>query len=64
MIEEAANNCKAVFRLFSKKKNKTLFEEKKEFFLRLSLFYVLYYTNITDRTYDGYECSAYIPSEI
>jgi hypothetical protein len=41
-----------------------LFAEKKEFFLRISLFFVQYYTNIIDRTFNDYECNAFIPSEI
>jgi hypothetical protein len=64
MIEEAADNCKAVFRLFNKKKNQTLFKKMEETFLRLSLFFIQFYTNIIDRTYNDYECSAQVPSEI
>jgi hypothetical protein len=41
-----------------------LFNEKKEFFLKLSLFFIKFYANIAVRTFNDYECSAHIPSEI
>jgi hypothetical protein len=64
MIKEAANSSEAIFGLFNKKMNQTLFAENKEYFLKMSLFYINIYTNIVDRKYNDYECSAQIPSEI
>jgi hypothetical protein len=41
-----------------------VFKKDKEFFLKMSLFFIQFYKNIVDRKYNDYECSAQIPSEI